>query len=572
MDRPPDTGDLTSHRSEDGLDTLPHENPHPVVACRSDGSVIYLNPAARQLLQELDAERVEALLGDGHATRTQRSFECRKVIERVEVPLGGRTFSWWYRPVPSREQVLVYGVEITQRREVEAQYVHDISHDRLTGLYSTVALHAHLRGLLDSGARRFALVIMDCDRLHLVNASLGYRAGDQLIVEIGDRLSAVLHSDGFVVRLGGDEFAVVIDGVDSTKQLRERLVAVQRALHEPFSVAGSCVYPSLSIGAVLSTTEHSSGEELLRDADTALGRAKGVGGGRIEVFAARMRAWAASVHQLESDLRLAIERDELELFYQPIIDVKEGTATGGEALLRWRRPSGKLAAAGEFIQVAEESDLIFPISNWVLESACQRLELWSMQSSAMHDAVINVNLSARQFLDPDLVGAVARLLRGHRVNPTRLTLEITESTLLSDPVTVGRAIGQLRDLGLRICIDDFGTGYSSLSYLSQFKFDMLKIDRTFVRRIDQDSSKNEIVKAVIGLSNSLGMTVVAEGVERESELEILRQLGCEHVQGFLFARPMVVADFERYYASSALCERSESEGIPEQSVGCVGEG
>jgi len=431
--------------------------------------------------------------------------------------------------------------DISERKKAEEQLIHDALHDPLSDLPNRVFFLTLLDRAIKRNRRRhdylFAVLFVDLDRFKLVNDSLGHAVGDQLLAAISQRLKSCVRPGDVVARLGGDEFTILLDdirGVSDATRVAER---IQVELKTPFVFDGREVYTSASIGIALSTAGHERPEYFLRDADTAMYRAKARGKARYEMFDEAMHARAVAELQLETDLRRALERQEFRLRYQPIVVLNSGQITGFEALVRWQHGERGLVAPGEFIPIAEETGLILPIGRWVMETACQQTRAWIDQFPEFPDLSISVNLSAKHFQQPDLVTQVQEVLQLSGLAPGNLKLEITESMLMDDPESHVAVIRELRKAGIQVLIDDFGTGYSSLSYLQRFSVDTLKIDRSFLGEGGAGDSW-DIVETIITLAEDLGVSVIAEGVETEEQTARLQALRCERGQGFLFREPV----------------------------------
>jgi diguanylate cyclase (GGDEF)-like protein len=397
------------------------------------------------------------------------------------------------------------------------------------------------------------VLFLDVDRFKVINDSLGHLIGDQLLIAFARRLEGcvretdtVAHTvvEPTIARLGGDEFTVLLEGIDDPGDALRVAERIHRVLAVPFSLDGYEVFATVSIGIALGGSGYDLPEDLLRDADTAMYDAKGRGRARCEVFDSAMHTRAVARLEVETELRWALERQEFRLHYQPIVEMGTGHPIGFEALLRWEHPRHGLIPSSAFIPVAEETGLIVPIGWWVLEEACRQMGEWHARYPDTVSSIICVNLSSKQFFQVDLVEQIERRLRAAGLKPDCLKLEITESAIMSDPRSAADALTQLRDLGVRIAVDDFGTGHSSLSYLQQFPIDTLKIDRSFVQKMAADIRDREIIQAVITLAHNLGMNVVAEGVETNSQWNQLDRLGCEYGQGYYFSRPVDSADAE----------------------------
>src|ERR1700758_4388049 len=423
--------------------------------------------------------------------------------------------------------------------------------DPLTGLPNRLLFIDRVGRLLKHTKRRkdqlFAVLFMDLDGFKMINDSMGHLIGDQLLLGVANRLEKCLRStdtvarlgESFTVaRLGGDEFTVILDYLKDPNDAKAAADRLMKALAPPFILGGKEVFTSVSIGIALSSSAYEEPEDMLRDADTAMYRAKSLGKARFEVFDADMRASVMARLQLETDLRHALERGEFCNFYQPIVDLASGEIVGFEALLRWHHPTRGLLGPEEFIPVAEETGLIRELGWWNLREACRQISEWRAAADAHSQLTISVNLSAKQFLQPNLVADIKKLLRELDLPPEALKLEITESTVMADPSAAVEMLQQIKSLGIRLAIDDFGTGYSSLSYLHRFPLDTLKIDRSFISGMGEDGEGMEIARTILPMANNLRLDVVAEGVETLQQVAMLKKLHCKYAQGYYFSRPL----------------------------------
>ena len=446
---------------------------------------------------------------------------------------NGRVVSCHYTPTSDGRWVATYE-DVTERRQAEAKIIHMARHDALTDLPNRVLFKDHMEQALDRG-QELAVMFLDLDRFKSVNDSLGHSVGDALLCAVTERLQAVVPGADTVARLGGDEFAIVQSNASPThaSELAARIIDT---LVEPFDVLGHQVIIGTSIGIALAPTDGNEPDQLLRNADMALYRAKAEGRGTYHFFQSEMDAQMQERRKLELDLRKALLADQFELYYQPLVEVATGEVSGFEALVRWNHPERGLVMPGAFIPVAEEIGLIVPLGDWVLKQACRDAVTWPSKLK------VAVNLSAVQFRNPALTLSVVSALGQSGLAASRLELEITESALLQDDRAVLDALHQFRGLGVRICMDDFGTGYSSLSYLRSFPFDKIKIDRSFICELGKKSDCVVIIRAVLALGASLGMITTAEGVETEEQFDILRAEGCKQAQGYLFSRPKPMAE------------------------------
>ena len=392
----------------------------------------------------------------------------------------------------------------------------------------------------------FAVLFLDLDRFKTVNDSLGHSVGDQLLIAVSARLTKSVRSFDTVARLGGDEFAILLESLQNP---RESCKVAQRILQElstPFRIDGNEILTSSSIGIVLSSTEHRQIDELVRDADIAMYRAKEKGRGCYEVFDTEMRQQVMEHSQLENELRVAIAENQLTVYYQPIVSLPTQEITGFEALVRWLHPQKGLIAPAKFIPIAEETGLIIKIDLWVLRAACHQLKMWQEKNLYSSSLTISVNLSSKHFAQSDCVQQIKAILDTVKIEPSCLKLEITESVLIENASSTAKILVELKALGIALSLDDFGTGYSSLSYLQQFPLDVLKIDRCFVRDLHQNTKNATIAIALIKIAHQLNLTVVAEGVETEEELAFLSQHSCDTVQGYFFSPPLGTVELEKW--------------------------
>jgi diguanylate cyclase (GGDEF)-like protein/PAS domain S-box-containing protein len=423
--------------------------------------------------------------------------------------------------------------------------------DPLTGLPNRLLFTDRVGRLIKHTKRRkdqlFAVLFLDLDGFKMINDSMGHLIGDQLLLGVANRLEKCLRSTDTVARLGetftvarlgGDEFTVLLDDIKDPSDAKRAAERMMKALASPFILGGKEVFTSVSIGIALSNSAYEQPEDILRDADTAMYRAKSLGKARFEVFDADMRASVMARLQLETDLRHALERGEFCNFYQPIVALVSGEIAGFEALLRWQHPTRGLLGPIEFIPVAEETGLIRELGWWNLREACRQISEWRAVLAAHPHLTISVNLSAKQFLQPNLVEDIRKLLGELSLPPEALKLEITESTVMADPSAAVEMLQQIKSLGIHLAIDDFGTGYSSLSYLHRFPLDTLKIDRSFISGMGNDGEGMEIARTILPMANNLRLDVVAEGVETIQQVALLKKLHCKYGQGYYFSRPL----------------------------------
>jgi diguanylate cyclase (GGDEF)-like protein len=432
--------------------------------------------------------------------------------------------------------------DITDRKRAEEKLVHDAFHDALTGLPNRVLFMDHLTQSVQRAKRRkhcpFAVLFLDFDRFKLINDSLGHMVGDQLLIAIAGRLKAIVRPGDIVARLGGDEFTILLEDLNTPDEaifVAKRLLS---NLAEPFRLPAREVFITASVGVALSTAGYERADDVLRDADTAMYQAKSLGKARYEVFDKTMHANASELLQIETDLWRALERKELTLDYQPIVSLHTGRIAGFEALLRWLHPRRGKVSPLEFISVAEETGLIVPIGQWVLNQACRQTREWQElypQEPPLH---VSVNLSAKQFMQPDLIEQVSLALESSGLNPASLKVELTESMVMQNVELATQMLKQLHALGVEISLDDFGTGYSSLSQLHRFPISTLKVDRSFVSSMTANQEHLEIIRTIMALARNLEMEVIAEGVETQEQAAVLRAMDCEYGQGYYFSRAL----------------------------------
>jgi diguanylate cyclase (GGDEF)-like protein len=478
---------------------------------------------------------------DEYCLEVMTAIARDKVHTKIMQTPDGRTISIVDRAMAKGGWVATHE-DITERSRAEAKIKHMARHDILTGLSNRAALEDQMQEALERVRRggRVAVMCLDLDHFKNINDTLGHPVGDKLLCAVTERLNALVRAGDTVARMGGDEFVILQTGIErpeDAESLAQRLVT---SIDRPFDLAGHQFVVSTSVGIALAPRDGTTSEELLRNADLALYSAKSDGRATYRFFEPKMNKLLQDRRQLEADLRNALVHDELELYYQPQVDAMSEEITGCEALLRWNHPVRGLVMPFEFIPLAEEIGLIVPIGEWVLRKACQEAKSWPKPYR------IAVNLSPAQFRSRDLVQSVLDALAETNLEPHRLELEITETTLLRDDETTMATLQRLHDLGIKISMDDFGTGYASLSNLHRFPFDKIKIDRSFVVGMEGKGDGAAIIKAVVWLGKELGITTVAEGVETDEQLQQVRAYGCSEVQGYLFSRPLPVSALRKY--------------------------
>jgi diguanylate cyclase (GGDEF)-like protein len=457
---------------------------------------------------------------------------------------NGRTFKIRHRPMPDCGWVATHE-DITEQRQSEVKIEYMAHHDSLTDLANRVLLNERLEHALDRIDREQMIAVhhLDLDQFKAVNDTFGHPAGDKLLKIVADRLRGLVRETDTIARMGGDEFVIVqapiADPTDATS-LAQRVI---RLMSEPYDIDGHQAVIGASIGIAVGPGDGLSPDKLLRNADLALYRAKGDGRGTFRFFEPAMDLQMQTRRIMEQDLRKALPAGEFELYYQPVVNLESNQITGFEALIRWNHPKQGMIAPVTFIPLAEEIGFIVPLGEWVIRQACATAARWP------EDIHVAVNISAVQFRNPGLMQVIVGALAASGLSPTRLEIEITETVLLKNREATLAVLHQLRALGIRIAMDDFGTGYSSLTYLQCFPFDKIKIDRSFVKDITENTGSLNIVRAVAALANGMGMTATAEGVETREQFDKIKSEGCTEMQGFLFSRPLPVREIERLFLS-----------------------
>jgi len=529
-------------------------------ATQPDHPIVYVNPAFEEMtgysVQEILGQNCRFLQGSYRdqpalteiRQALEQARECHVVVQNVRK--DGQPF--WndlhISPVFNPQGHLTHFIgiqnDISDRKQAEAQLEHNAFYDHLTNLPNRALLLEHLQRAIEQTQKdphyQFAVLFLDLDGFKNVNDSLGHLVGDLLLMAIARRLENCLRPRDLLARLGGDEFTIFLHQIHSLQDATKIAQRVLDKLRHPFNLNSHQVFANTSIGITLSSIGYNQPGDILRDADLAMYQAKTAGKGRYAVFNTLLHTQAVNRLQLETGLRGAIDRQELHVYYQPIIELKTGKLTGFESLLRWHHPQWGFVSPAEFIPIAEETGLILPIGTWVLEQACQQLHLWNLQFPNHPQLTLNVNLSAKQFAQPDLIEQIDRILEQTQIKGQCLKLEITESVIMDNSKVANLIFQKLKARQIRLCIDDFGTGYSSLSYLYRFPVHTLKIDRSFLTHLESKTSSQyrEIIKAVIDLGHNLGMDIVAEGIETIEQHKLLQQLGCEYGQGYFYSKPM----------------------------------
>jgi PAS domain S-box-containing protein len=572
----------------DQLFQLISENAADMIALvDSDGRRLYNSPAYLKVLgyspEDLKATSSIEQIHPDDRPRVLKAAEKARLTgrgERMEYRVRHKDGSWrtlesTASPIRNAkgqtDKLVIVNRDITERKRAEEMLAHNAFHDGLTNLPNRALFLDRLQHALTLSKRhpnyKFAVLLIDVDEFKIVNDSLGHPAGDELLIQIGQRLKDGVRradtvsrpridgvpvrpaNDATLARLGGDEFAVLLDDIRDPIEAVRVAERVQAELASPFAVNQQEIVISASIGIASSTSPHTQAEDLLRDADIAMYRAKRAGKARCEVSDPAMHANAVKRLRLETDLRKALEQGEFRVYYQPIVWLQTGKIAGFEALTRWQRPEGILSPI-EFIAVAEEIGLIIPMNRQLLREACQHLQSWQSEFPSSPPLTMSVNMTSMEFAQPDLASEIRKSLEQTGVDPGCLQLEIIETIAMGDAEKSGHVLAQLKALGVRLSIDDFGTGYSSLSRLRRIPVDTLKIDRAFILNMDSDPENREMVRAIIMLAHNLGLKIVAEGTETEEQINLLKQLNCEMAQGYFFSRPADDQAMLRLLASS----------------------
>ncbi len=424
---------------------------------------------------------------------------------------------------------------------------HAAFYDFLTDLPNRTYVVERLKLLIEIGietSHKYYVLFIDLKRFKNINDRLGHNTGDRVLKLVGKRLVRLLRKEDTVARLGGDEFAVILNDLSSVEEAKRTAEYIYEKLSSPFLVSGNRIYMDLSIGIAPFDIEHKMPEDILRDADIAMHYAKDINCG-VAIFDKELRARYLERINLEADLRFAIERGELSMHYQPLVSLKNGELVGFEALLRWQHRLKGLISPAQFIPIAEDSGLIIPITKWILRETCRQITEWQKFSPVYENLLVSVNISGKHLADEDLVRDVAKALKLSNLAPASLKLEVTESTAMENPQQSIQILHGLKNLGVQLSIDDFGTGYSSLSYLHRLPFDSLKIDRSFVMEVGENGENSEVLQTIVSLAKNLKMRTFAEGIETESQLSVLQNLGCDYGQGYLMSRPLPADQMEK---------------------------
>ena len=543
-------------RSESKYRALFEQSRDAIYMTDLDGTIVETNGAMRDLLgltaPDLTGANVESFFADpSDRAIFRREFLLKRSVNDLEVRLrrADGLVLWCLltispRQLPDGNLIGFQGIihDISDRKRAEQRLVHNAYHDVLTGLPNRALFLDRLERALTRWHRDqrnlFAVLFLDLDRFKVVNDSLGHAAGDELLVAIAGIIDRCIRDEDTVARLGGDEFAVLLTRVEGETDAALVAERMHSCLEQPIRVGGQNVFVSCSAGIALPQLEHEKAEDMLRNADIAMYRAKSEGPARHAIYQPNMHSAAVNILELDMDLRVALQEQQFVLHYQPIYTLGNGHLSGFEALLRWNHPRRGLLLPAEFLQRAEDTGLIVQMGRWVMREVCAQLAAWNRVCGPKRLPFISFNVSSRQLAQADLVGEIAAALREHDVPRDRLMLELTETSLMQSPESCALTIRKLRELGVRFAIDDFGTGYSSLSYLHRLPISGLKIDRSFITRLEHGADSSELVATIVSLAHSLGLDAVAEGVETETQFSNLLRLQPKYVQGFYLSLPL----------------------------------
>ncbi len=534
---------------------MAEHSPNLVFSMNNDGEIVYSNQQAKHLAKRFSLTEAELLkLLPKHFDEIRQScIEDRTIIKDIESEFQGLTYLWTFSSFHEQQVLHCYARDITERIKAQQEILHQANYDALTGLPNRHLALDRLEQAITRAHREQQLVcvmFIDLDRFKTVNDSFGHSIGDQLLVEVAKHLNNCVREGDTVARLGGDEFLIILDSVEEAINSEPIAEHILELLNKPFIFENNEFFVGASIGISIYPDDGEAPQLLLRNADTAMYKAKEDGRNNFHYFTQALNDKAKLRVKMESCLRHAIENHELYLEYQPQTSAQTGKLVGAEALIRWKSPELGQISPEVFIPLAEDTGLIIEIGDWVLNSACHDLQIWQKQTTV--PLRIAINLSSRQFRSSTLLNTISNTLATTNIDPKQLELEITEGMLMDDSPHIINMLEELKRMDITLALDDFGTGYSSLSYLKRYPFDVLKIDRSFVRDISTDPDDAALCEAIIAIADSLGMKVVGEGVETREQLSFLFSRGVDYIQGYYYSKPLKADEFSRYLDSAKI--------------------
>ncbi|MFN9763459.1 MAG: putative bifunctional diguanylate cyclase/phosphodiesterase [Pseudanabaena sp.] len=548
------------HKTVNQFISSPELDPQPIIELNLVGKILYLNPAALSQFPNLEEMRIShPLLQELLAQLVPLANPVRKFFVR-EVMIDDKVFEEIIHFMPWNEVIRIHIADVTKQRQAEAIIAYQSHHDTLTGLPNRKYLHEHLVEVinkLEDKEQQFAVLFLDIDRFKLINDSLGHSVGDLLLKAVSDRLKSLLKQGDLMVRWGADEFAIVAMDIHSTDAVVQVAEAMIQALTLPFNCGGHELHITTCIGASIYPDHHTEVEGLIRNADMAMYRAKAEGQNSFQFYVPNMQEQSFQRLSMENNLRRALENNELLTYYQPQVDILTGKIVGLEVLLRWKHVSLGSIPPSQFIPLAEETGLITAIGSWVLRQTCLQAIAW--QDKGLPPIQVGVNLSIKQLQQKDFLSCLQQILEETNLDPHFLELEITEGIMMDNVEEKIILLNEFRQMGIQLSIDDFGTGYSALSYLKNLPIDTLKIDRIFIEYVTHSEHDRTIVASIINLAHSLSLNVIAEGVETIEQVDILRSLGCDQIQGYFFYKALPAEEIEVLLRAQGVTKPNKTE-------------
>jgi diguanylate cyclase (GGDEF)-like protein len=538
----------------------PELNPRPIIELNLIGKILYLNPAALWQFPDLEEMQINhPLLRELLSQIISLVNPIRKFFMR-EIMINGKIFEEIIHFMPSNEVIRIHVCDVTKQRQAEATISYQVDHDVLTGLSNRKYLYEHLVKVIENSEdkkQRFAILFLDIDRFKLINNSLGHSVGDLLLKAVSERLKNLLKEGDLIVRWGADEFVIVAKDINSTDEVVQIAEVMIQSLTVPFHCGGHELHITTCIGASIYPDHNINVEALIQNADMAMYKAKSEGQNSFQFYVPNMQEQSFQRLLMENNLRRAIENDELLIYYQPQIDLNTNKIVGLEVLLRWKHVTLGSIPPNKFIPLAEETGLILVIGVWVLRQTCLQAIAW--QKMGFPPIQMGVNLSVKQLQQKSFLSSLNQILEETNFDPHYLELEITEGIMMDNIEEKVVLLNQFRKMGIRLSVDDFGTGYSALSYLKDLPVDTLKIDRIFVEHITHNKHDQSIVASIINLSHSLNLTVIAEGAETKEQVDVLRSLGCDQIQGYFFYKPLPADEIEILLRSQGVTKPNMNE-------------